>query len=102
MSEENDFQSNRPYTLFYYYPSSRLPPRMMSGDELCRIWCLIDDEQKAFSVHAGLEWDVEQLTMAIREARFRLQTIEIIDLVLWKVMLSYSPALKFLLTCAHS
>jgi hypothetical protein len=101
MSEEFDFQSNRPYTLLYY-PSSRLPPRTMSENEVRRFWCLVDDEQTAFSVNAGLTWDVEELTKAIWQHRHRLQAIDIIDLVLWKVMLSYSSALTFLLTCAHS
>jgi hypothetical protein len=91
MSEENDFQSNRPYTLFYY-PSSRLPPRTMSEDEVCRVWCLIDDEKTAFSVNAGLDWDVEELTKTIRHERPRLKTIDIINLVLWKVRLSCSLA----------
>jgi hypothetical protein len=97
MSEENDFQSNRPYTLFYY-PSSRLPPHTMSEDEVRRVWCLIDDEKKAFSVPAGLEWDVEDLTKAIRQERRRLKAIEIIDLVLWKVKVFYLVGIN---VCAH-
>ena len=82
MSEENDFQSNRPYTLFYY-PSSRLPPHTMSEQELCRFWCMIHDEQVPFSVLASRRWDMEELTKAIWQERHRLQTIDIIDLVAW-------------------
>lgn len=91
MNEENDFQSNRPYTLFYY-PSSRLPPRTMSEDEVHEFWCLIDDEETPFSVPASLSWKVNGLTKAIRQERQRLHTIDITDLVLWKVRLFYSPA----------
>jgi len=101
MSIKNDFQSNRPYTLFYY-PSSRLPPLTMSKDAVRRVWCLIDGEQTAFSINASLEWDVEELKDAIQRRRTRLKTIDIIDLVLWKVILSYS-GVNVVLTCgAHS
>jgi hypothetical protein len=101
MSEENDFQSNRPYTLFYH-PSSRLPPRTMSEDQVNEFWCLIDDEKIPFSVPASLSWTVNELTKTIRQERLRLQGIDIIDIVLWKVRLSYSLASTFVLTCAHS
>ena len=76
----------------FYYPSSRLPPRTMSEDEVRCVWCLIDDEKTAFSVYASLKWDVEELTKAILQQRPRLQTFDIVDLVLWKVRLSYPPA----------
>jgi len=64
----------------------------MSEDEVCRVWCLIDGEQTAFSVNASLEWDVEELMDAIQHRRTCLKTIDITDLVLWKVRLSYSSA----------
>ena len=54
----------------------------MSEDEVCRVWCLIDGEQTAFSVKASLRWDVEELKKAIQQERNRLKTIDIIDLVL--------------------
>jgi len=73
----------------------------MSEDEVCRVWCLVDDEQRAFSVNASLEWDVEELTDAIQRRRTRLKALDIIDLVLWKVRLSY-PGVNIVLTCAHS
>ena len=63
MSEENDFQSNRPYTLFYY-ASPRLPPRAMSQDKLCRFWCLLDRDGEAFVVEADLEWEVSNSQFA--------------------------------------
>jgi hypothetical protein len=74
----------------------------MSENQVRRFWCLVDDEQTAFYVNASLTWDVEELTKAIRQVRPHLQTIDTIDLVLWKVMLSYSPALMFLLTYLRS
>jgi hypothetical protein len=52
-------------------------------------------------VNGCLEWDVEELTDAIQRRRTRLKTIDIIDLVLWKVRLSYSDV-NVVLTCAHS
>jgi len=46
MSEENDFQSNRPYTLFY-----RLPPSAMSQIRLCRFWFLLDRDEEELRKH---------------------------------------------------
>ena len=90
MSEEDNFQSNRPYTLFYY-PSSRLPPRGMSKAELCHFWCLLDGEGKAFSAEAGLEWNVDQLAKAIRQEKSYLRELDASDIVLLKVRSSYLP-----------
>jgi hypothetical protein len=70
----------------------------MSEDNACRVWCLIDDEKRAFSVNAGLEWDVEELTKTIRQERPRLQAIDIVDIALWKVRLSYLISIN---VCAH-
>jgi len=72
----------------------------MSEDEVCRVWCLIDSEQTAFSINANLGWDVEELKDAIQRRRTRLKTIDIIDLVLWKVRLSYS-GVNVVLTRTH-
>ena len=97
MSEEGDFQSNRPYTLFYY-PSPRLPPRMMFEDEACRFWCLFDrqlpysdgeERDLPFSVNAGLKWDVDQLTNAIRQQKRVLYDFDTSDIVLLIVRQSY-------------
>ena len=74
----------------------------MSENEVHEFWCLIDDEVTPFSVHASLSWKVNELTKTIRQERPRLQTIDIIDIVLWKVRLSYSSASTFVLTYAHS
>jgi len=95
MSEEDDFQSNRPYTLFYY-PSSRLPPRTMFEDEACRFWCLFDRQELPysdgeeerdlpFSVNSGLKWDVDQLTNAIRQQKRVFYDFDTSDIVLLKV-----------------
>ena len=94
MSEENDFQSNRPYTLFYY-PSSRLPPLAMSEDELRRLWCLLhsnDPKETPFSVDAKLSWNMDQLKQAIQAKKVVLRDLDYSDIVLWKVRISYSPA----------
>jgi hypothetical protein len=94
MSEENDFQSNRPYTLFYY-TSSRLPPLAMSEDELRQLWCLLDSndpKDKPFSVDAKLSWNMYQLTEAIQGKKGVLRDLDTSDIVLWKVRISYSPA----------
>jgi len=95
MSEENDFQSNRSFTLFYY-PSLRLPPRAMSQDKLYRFWCLLDGEG-AFSAEAGLEWEVEQLAKAILQERGDLRKLDTSNIVLLKVRSSCLPALD----CTH-
>ena len=84
MNEENDFQSIRPYTLFYY-PSSRLPPLTMSQDKLCKFWCLLDGEGEPFSAEAGLEWDVDQLVKAIRQEKSDLRKLDTSKIVLLKV-----------------
>jgi len=74
----------------------------MSEQDVCRFWCMIHDERRPFSVIVGRRWNVEELTKAIQQERHRLQSIDIIDLFLWKVRLFCSPALTFLLTCRHS
>ena len=84
------------------FSSITLPPRTMSENEVNEFWCLIDDEETPFSVNVSRRWDVEELTKTIRQARPRLQTIDIIDIVLWKVRLSYSLASTFVPTCVHS
>ena len=71
----------------------------MSEDEAYHFWCMIDDEQTAFSVNASPRWNVEELTKAIRQERPRLQTVDIVDLVLWKVRLIY--ILTGVNVCAH-
>ena len=89
--EEDDFQSNRAYTLFYY-PSSRLPPRGMSQVELCHFWCLLDGEEEAFSAEASLEWSVDQLAKAIRQEKSDLRKLDASKIVLLKVRPSYLPS----------
>jgi hypothetical protein len=92
MSEENDFQSNRPYT-FFYYPSFRLPPRAMSQVQLCRFWCLLyRDGEEAFVVEADLEWEVSQFAEAIQEKKNYLRGRDTSDIVLLKVRPSDLPA----------
>ena len=71
-------------------PSSRLPPVMISAREVSHFWCLIDNEQHAFAVRASLEWNVYELMKAIKQERAPLESIDIEDIVLWKVRLSYS------------
>ena len=88
---EKDFQSNCLYT-FFYYPSSRLPPRTMFEDEVCHFWCMIDDEQKVFFVDASFTWNMEVLRNVIQQWRPCLQSIEITDLGLWKVRVFCSLA----------
>jgi len=91
MSEENDFQSNRPYSLFYY-PSSRLPLLAMPEDERRQFWCLLDSndsKDKPFFVDAGLKWNMDQLTQAIQKKRRALRDLDTSDIVLWKVRVSY-------------
>ena len=61
----------------------------MSEDQVNEFWCLIDDEKIPFSVLASLSWKVNELTKTIQQGRPRLQTIDITDIVLWKVRLSY-------------
>ena len=87
MSDEDDFQSNRPYTLFYY-PSSRLQPRAMSEDQVCEVWCLMDREQEPFFLEASLRWNMDQLKKAIRQEKYDLRNLEISQIVLRKVRLS--------------
>ena len=74
----------------------------MSEDEVCCVWCLIDNEKTAFFVHADLRWNVEELRYAIQQRRPRLQDIDITDIVLWKVRLFYLVGINVVLTCAHS
>jgi hypothetical protein len=91
MSEENDFQSNRPFTPFYY-PPFLLPPRAMSQNKFCKFWCLLDGEGEVFSAEADLEWDVDQLVKAIRQEKNDLRRLDASKIVLLKVRLSDLPA----------
>jgi hypothetical protein len=84
----SDFQSNRPYTLFYY-SSSRLLPRTMPEEEVFQFWCLIYGEKIPFAVDASFKWNVFQLTEAIQQKRSVLRDRDITELVLLKVSLSY-------------
>ena len=63
----------------------------MSQDNLCNFWCLVDGEKEAFSAEAGLEWDVDQLTKAIRHEKGDLRKVDASKIVLLKVRLSYLP-----------
>lgn len=64
----------------------------MSQDELCSFWCLLDGEEKAFTVEVGLKWNVEQLAKAIREEKRDLRKLDASKIGLLKVRPSYLPA----------
>src|SRR5258708_136753 len=83
MSEENDFQLNRPYTLFYY-PSSKLRPRTMSENDVWTLWCLIDGKDRPFHLKANRNWAIAELADSVRERRSDL-CAGINDIFLWKV-----------------
>ena len=68
----------------------------MSQDRLCLFWCLLqldrdEEPEEAFDVEADLEWEVGQLTAAIKEKKNCLRGYETSDLILWKVRPSYIP-----------
>ena len=74
----------------------------MPENELCQYWCLLDSndsEETPIFVDASLKWNVYQLTEAIQKKRRVLRDLDASDIVLWKVRISYSPALTFVLTC---
>jgi len=77
----------------------------MSEDEVHRFWCILDDEKDPFFIDGSLSWNVETLKDAIQHRRPRLQGIEIVDLVLWKVSLSRHKrlcSLALTAECSHS
>jgi hypothetical protein len=76
------------YNLFYYPPPPLLP-RIMSEDDLSEVWCLINCQQEPCSVPISLEWNVDKLRKAIQRAKHDLLRLDISDIVLLKVRLSY-------------
>jgi len=64
----------------------------MSQEKLCRFWCLLDGEEKAFPANASLEWDMAQLAKAIQQERKDLRALDNSEIVLQKVSLPSLPA----------
>jgi hypothetical protein len=81
---------SKAYNFFYYPPPPPLLlPRIMSEDGVCEVWSLINCQQEPFSVLVSLEWNVEKLRKAIQGAKKDLLRLDISDIVLLKVRLSY-------------
>jgi len=81
---------SKAYNFFYYPPPPPLLlPRIMSEDDVCEVWSLINCQQEPFSVLGSLEWNVEKLRKAIQGAKQDLLRLDISDIVLLKVRLSY-------------
>ena len=72
----------------------------MPESQVCRLWCLIDDEKKAFYVDASPRWNVQELADVIQQRRLHLRNIDILDLVLWKVR-AEAVLLIGVNVCAH-
>ena len=77
MDENNEFQSNH-FGSFYYPPIQLLLPAM-SNDESRHLYFLVDGNRNAFSIHANVNWDINDLkTAIIHEAGLNLRTSDVI------------------------
>jgi len=54
-----------------------------------KLWCLIEDETKPFSVPADVNGDVDDLVKAVQRENRLLFDLNTSDVVLWKVRISY-------------
>ena len=57
----------------------------MQTTELCELWCLFEGEANPFSVIANVGGDIYDLKKLIKGEKVDLRSVNISDLVLWKV-----------------
>lgn len=90
ISDEDEFEPNRPSIRHrLYLPIFQLPYKM-SGIDTRRFWCLLMNGpvgQRPFSAAVGVDGDVEELAREIQKEKHDLQCYDTSNIVLLKVRL---------------
>ena len=74
------------------FPSyTLLPPHPMDGEEIRKLWCLLDGDTVPFEVHPGLSFTVDSLKDIIKQKQL-LHDVAASHLVLWQVRIFYTSA----------